>query len=303
MAGDTLEAVSCTFTNESKRRLEMLVDYEIAELRFFLWLARRTRSTHMLDVGANIGAYTVAAARHCPGLQRLEAFEPAPAAFAELQRNLALQDESSRLVAHPIAASDSTGTARFDIFGDMHGANQLSGASGTHKEAHTTIEVQVGLLDDVVGASGLDLLMKIDVEGAELGVLRGASRLLTENRCYLQVEVLSAGHLTDVRTILGDLGYTPALHLRDDWYFVPEADGQLQRDMVERAFDDVAGQLDELRDLRLARRAFVRNVRQLRRENPELDTGLFARAMRTLRGAAPLLWDLSLSNSELPEPD
>lgn len=122
-----------------------------------------------LDVGANVGGYTLWAARLGA---RVIAFEPAANARAELQANLNM-NPSARVEVLAIALANASGTAPFIIDG---ATSRLSSSGAT--------VVQTKTLDEVLGdryAAGV----KIDVEGAERLVLEGASRALREHRIGL----------------------------------------------------------------------------------------------------------------------
>lgn len=269
-----METICGTFTEGSRKRIEVLLDWELLQLKYFVWLARHTSATRMLDVGANVGAYSVTAAAYCPDLERIDAFEPAPVAFDELCQNLVLQPDRQRFTAHRVAAAATAGTGRFRVYGDMHGANRLASARPANERDVETIEVELVPLDSLVDSSGETLMMKIDVEGAELDVLAGARRVFDDNRCLLQIETLDEHGTSEVEALLRGYGYVRVLHFRDDHYFAPADDEKLRQEMVERAFDDLTGPLNELRDLHLGQRQLARALRIVRRERGLLDLSM-----------------------------
>lgn len=125
-----------------------------------------------VDVGANVGSYTLWAIElGC----RVIAVEPDDAARAALQRNLGLNGYTAEVVA--AALSDRAGRVPFTQgLGVLNRIDAAGAASSRDVEART--------LDDILGdrtAAGV----KVDVEGAELLVLRGATRALSEGRIAL----------------------------------------------------------------------------------------------------------------------
>ena len=94
-------------------------------------------------------------------------------------------------------------------------AGHSPGASLTHKAAEansfTTLSVPVVALDDYFDASERIALLKIDVEGAELGVFKGAERILRQHAPLLVFECenrhLAPGNVFDVFSYLAGLGY------------------------------------------------------------------------------------------------
>lgn len=123
---------------------------------------------HFVDVGANVGTYSVFAATFVPGVL-VTSVEPGDAARMRLIENLALNELAvDRVVSS--AVGPERGTAYFTTGFDIQ--NSLVDDS-----APDVVEVAVTTLDEL--ATGrMPTLVKIDVEGAELDVLRGGERLL-----------------------------------------------------------------------------------------------------------------------------
>jgi FkbM family methyltransferase len=123
--------------------------------------------TTLINVGANNGYYC------CLALQagkRVVAFEPMALNQRALYRNVRVNGWADRFECHPIALSDRTGL--MDIYGGGTGASLIAGWSG---QTYATT-VPVSTLDTVLGArfDAEPRLIIIDVEGAELDVLKGA---------------------------------------------------------------------------------------------------------------------------------
>lgn len=135
------------------------------------------------DVGANIGAVTLVLSRLSPG-GAVFAFEPAPANFAYLRRNLA-DNGAANVVAEALALYDENGPVPFEV-SEVYPA-------GSHVTAgdEATTFVEGVRLDDYVERRGVERvdLVKLDVEGAEMRALRGAQRTLARFRPDLVVEV------------------------------------------------------------------------------------------------------------------
>ena len=128
----------------------------------------------VLDVGANVGAYTLLFARWVGANGRVVAFEPAPEAAAGLRRHLELNALSSTVDVQQCAVSGSVGTARFACT-EANGANAIVVGPGSTD----TIEVATVTLDAFCSRNRIvPDVIKIDVEGAELDVLRGARQVL-----------------------------------------------------------------------------------------------------------------------------
>lgn len=137
------------------------------------------------DVGANIGPVTLAMSRLTPQ-GHVFAFEPAPSNFSYLVRNI--EDNGAvNVTAERVALYDTDGPLRFTVSDDDPAGSHVP-AEGTDGAATT---VQAMTLDRFVeerGVTRLDLI-KLDVEGAELRVLRGAAATLARFRPDLVFEV------------------------------------------------------------------------------------------------------------------
>jgi FkbM family methyltransferase len=132
----------------------------------------------VLDVGAHFGEFALVASRRFPGA-RIVCVEPLPAAQATLRA----------VVPHvevlPFAAAAVAGPRAFHVSRASAASSLLpltaaltSAFPGT--EAAAEVEVDARPLDELLDASALDrpVLLKIDVQGGELDVLRGAERVL-----------------------------------------------------------------------------------------------------------------------------
>lgn len=164
------------------------------------------------DVGANLGYYTLLASKSVGASGRVHAFEPAPAQFEHLRLNTRI-NHADNVVLNNIALAESSGEREMLL--------SLSWNQGTHSFGATegptkAYRVPCATIDEYVATKGLKRIdaMKVDVEGAELLVFRGAERTLRS----LTVPVIffeacehharSLGHsTTEVKSFLGQLGY------------------------------------------------------------------------------------------------
>lgn len=129
-----------------------------------------------LDVGAHIGMYSVTAARALGGRARVLAFEPNPAARAQLEANLALNGCEDVLVS-PAAVTDTVGETELHVPATPD-PSFSSLEPGRFAEGEP-VRVDTTTVDREVGAHGLrPALVKIDVEGGELEVVAGMERTL-----------------------------------------------------------------------------------------------------------------------------
>ncbi|MGB6193272.1 MAG: FkbM family methyltransferase [Terracidiphilus sp.] len=124
-----------------------------------------------VDIGANIGSYTLLAS----GVKgaRSYCFEPAPSTYKRLMDNLAINHLSSRVVAMNIGLSSGEEMLRFTTGGETC----INHVIANDEESATAITVPVRALDSVL-CDEAPAFLKIDVEGFETAVLRGATKTL-----------------------------------------------------------------------------------------------------------------------------
>src|SRR5437588_2385506 len=133
----------------------------------------------VLDIGANIGLWAMRAAVIIGDNGRLHAFEPLPANITRLERNLALNSIENVMV-HSIAVSDTAGEA---VFYSPESRSSGTGRLAPREGLRPELKVATATLDSLLveGTIGTPGFIKMDVEGAELRVLRGAQRLLASD--------------------------------------------------------------------------------------------------------------------------
>jgi len=137
-----------------------------------------------LDVGAHIGKYTIPAAKRVGRNGLVIAIEPHPENYKTLTENIKLNDLNN-VIALNIAAWKEEGILKLFI-GDTHGRHSVKRCLGLGY-----VEVRAKALDEVIDQLKVRRvnLIKIDVEGAELEVLKGLARTLEKYRPTVIVEV------------------------------------------------------------------------------------------------------------------
>jgi FkbM family methyltransferase len=189
---------------------------------------------HVADVGANVGlwARSLLAGASAEGREsdlRLHVFEPDARAYARLARAL----EGTAASLSPLALSDRQGTSVFHVVAPAAGTNSLHPAPGATATAET---VATTTLDCYAERSGISrfALVKIDTEGHDLAVLRGARALLAEHRiAVVQFEynhrwVFARAFLRDAFDFLTGLGYQVGKLTPKGVEFYPGWDAELE---------------------------------------------------------------------------
>lgn len=158
--------------------------HEFPEMAYLLHVLRP--EDIFVDVGANVGSYTILAAS-VVGASGY-AFEPVPQTFAKLQRNIELNHLEARVVAQNLGLADKAGTLRFTS--DLDAVNHAV-ASG--EVVGNTIEIAVTTLDSALHEVSPSLV-KVDVEGYETLVLKGGLKTLSDPNLHsVIVELNNSG--------------------------------------------------------------------------------------------------------------
>ncbi|MEK3901866.1 MULTISPECIES: FkbM family methyltransferase [unclassified Paenibacillus] len=182
--------------------------YEQEELECIFNLL--TSTSVILDIGANCGYYSLHLARHYP-LSKVYAFEPIPATFENLQKNLDL-NHVSNVTAYNIGLSDKSGTLPVYFYKQGSGNSSLQNLSGGEEVMQVDCEFRT--LDSYIEQIPEQIdFIKCDVEGAELLVLEGGLDMISKHKPILLFELLRkwaakfSYHPNDVLQILEKLDY------------------------------------------------------------------------------------------------
>jgi FkbM family methyltransferase len=143
--------------------------------------------TLLVDVGANIGLYSVTAAARGA---RVVAYEPAATTSETLRRNLEMFE---------------TATVRQVAVGARAGTGSLSGEGVGASLSHEGSPVEIVRLDEESLPTSFFSIVKIDAEGHDLDVLKGATDLLAQRRPVVLIESWHGG--VEIRELLEPLGF------------------------------------------------------------------------------------------------
>lgn len=132
---------------------------------------------NVVDLGANLGYYTLLTARLVGSKGKVYAFEPEPLNYKLLIKNIELNGYDN-IVAMQKAVSDTTGMVKLFLNSEDSGAHTIRQSSG-NKEF---IEVESVALDEFFKDKEYPInIIKMDIEGAEMAALTGMDRIIREN--------------------------------------------------------------------------------------------------------------------------
>lgn len=212
----TRRQLRCIICCSSMRALRRATTLFAKEAGTVSWLEQELHPGDVfLDIGANIGIYSLLAAQMVGAEGRVFGIEPHAVNAAALLENIAANHVADRVSVLTIALSSQTGFDRFN-YHDWEAARSHSQFGRNIDENGCAFipvcaEVKYGTTVDALVADsviGLPHAVKIDIDGLELSVLRGMAKLLTDAQHprSVQVEVGPASY-TSVDDLMKHFGY------------------------------------------------------------------------------------------------
>ncbi|HTI07079.1 MAG TPA: FkbM family methyltransferase [Puia sp.] len=195
-----------------------LIRYGVYETELTKYLLNAIRPDSVfVDVGANIGYYTCMASKKISAGQ-VFAFEPNEKAFRLLQRNIMLNWPDCPVKAEQVAISDKKDEVAFKNYKYKFVTSQFfTSEEEGEMNSYEVVKVPTISLDEYFPQGQKIDFLKIDVEGAELGVLKGAKRVIETNPGMQILMEWSVPQLktqgTDPHDIIDffmERGYTPS---------------------------------------------------------------------------------------------
>jgi FkbM family methyltransferase len=200
---DPRTAVSCLVVQGFYEKIETVVLKHFAKL-----------GGSVIDIGANVGYYALVLGSLISGKDKLIAIEANPRVYSNLQKNISLNSMDDKVVLENLLLSDKEELVKF--YEPISSGSSAASLRNLHPEEDSVIQnIASARLDDLKSLNNLDCinLIKIDVEGAELEVIKGALEIIKLHTPVIFVELLRKWskafgyHPNDVLNLLKDLGY------------------------------------------------------------------------------------------------
>jgi FkbM family methyltransferase len=183
----------------------------------FAEVSRLRPGMAFVDIGANVGLFSIVAAERVGPSGSVAAFEPNPPIFAKLLENLAL---NGAVIVSPfnLAVGADNGSATFDSGPQGHSGRAHLAPAGSARVEQISGDAFLNLVEPLTGAR--PTMVKIDVEGAEAMVIGSMRKLLERPRLETVVVEVDGANLsrfgaspTDLYEAMARLGFEPKLGL------------------------------------------------------------------------------------------
>lgn len=189
-------------------------DYEAENFSFYKKFAKKGSVT--LDIGAHFGLFAVFFQKTSEGV--VYAFEPTKDTLKVLRETIAINKLESVVQVVPMAVDKESGTANFFINSVVGGRGNTLVQNAKLGQTSSSYAVQIISVDEFVGQKNLEIgCIKIDAEGAELGVLKGARKSILKDKPIILLSIhpepiISRGDtLEEIWDILQEYGYRTLL--------------------------------------------------------------------------------------------
>jgi FkbM family methyltransferase len=185
--------------------------YEIALLKYIAYFMKHSKRENSIaiDVGANIGNHSIFFQSFLT--EYVIAVEPNPKVLTALKRNLAANIEKYTIYENGLGESLGRGSV---ILPD-HSTNNVGMAKLNLGSGDISVTTLDSMMEDwyaQYNVKGRTILIKIDVEGMELSVLKGAKKTIETYRPHLFIEATTDSEFSDIENYLERFGYQPICH-------------------------------------------------------------------------------------------
>ena len=178
--------------------------HEIALLRFFQNLIELNKLDLFLDIGANIGYFSLPISYQINTLS----FEPFPSNFEKLNKNRSFNVGNIKIFNYGLSDMNAEEKIFFSANSSNFGNISLNKENFYEMDKYKIVNLKI--FDDYFNYFDQNILIKIDVEGHELKVLKGMKKNLINNNCFIYIECIS----DEIITFLKEIDY--------NYYFIKD---------------------------------------------------------------------------------
>lgn len=213
--------------SHSYRFVYFLGEYEPAITSVFRAIVRK--GDVCIDVGGNIGWFTTLFQKLVGPEGKVHSFEPIPSIFEKLSENVWRNEPPKNVVLNNVVLGDTESMVELHLFNDLpHGHSSISTFG---RENYSSVECPMITLNSYLEKNNVgDVdIIKMDIEGAELMMLKGADVLFQQGRPPLWVIEMALGTTRGFGYLPNDLIEFMRSKADYDFYSIDERSGCLQK--------------------------------------------------------------------------
>ncbi len=197
-----------------ERKLFFEKKYEEDRLSYLIKKINEDKISIFLDVGANIGIYSLRVAANTTSIKKIIAFEPLKQTFLKLKKNINDNNLENKIDIYNFGLSVEEKILR----GLLRNKCKLRNSGGFTVSNNGNTELITKKFDSLISYNRQNICIKCDVEGHEYEVLQGMEKLITSNLCLLQIEIWDH-NFVELTKYLSDCGYDFVKKISGDYYF------------------------------------------------------------------------------------
>jgi FkbM family methyltransferase len=175
-----------------EREILFNLSYEEEQIATLVELSKKNKQDFFLDIGSNCGYYALFIAKTFPSTHVI-AFEPIKKTYEKLVKNIHLNNLKKQIQTFNFGLSDTNDEVQMRTLIKkgfiQSGGFTVNDKNRELKTNETLLKADLKIGDEVIKYINKNLLIKIDVEGHEINVLKGLSRLINNNKIYMQIEI------------------------------------------------------------------------------------------------------------------
>ena len=213
--------IKLDLTQSIDREIYLNGFYENEQLNFLDQICNKEEVTHFLDIGANIGFYSL----YFNKINNIYAFEPNKKNFSQLVANVELNNLNIKTYDFGLSNKNSV-TEIWYTNKDKMGGSAIYDVDDEELKRYQEKEIikekiLTKKLDEVLSISNKKILIKIDVERHEKKVLEGMNKIIQNNKIIMQIEV-GESYKKEVFDYLKKLEFKWINTIRHDHYFIKD---------------------------------------------------------------------------------
>ena len=184
--------VFCLDINEPMdKEILFFDDYEIKQINYLIEGIKKNKIDYFIDVGANSGLYSLVLAKKFKYL-KIKSFEPIQTTYLKFKKNLSLNQSINNVELFNFGLSSNDTELLMKAYKKNNYIQKGGYGVASKNEDLSNLHTEYAFFkkaDDILILLNKHILIKIDTEGHEKKILDGMSRILSENKIMIQIEI------------------------------------------------------------------------------------------------------------------